>query len=87
MIGINNRNLDNLNINLDNVNNLYNKIPQNFTIIAESGIHNKKEITNYNKLGVYNFLIGESLLKSKNKEKFIGELLNKWTILIKIGLL
>jgi len=75
VIGINNRNLDNLNINLDNVNNLYNKIPQNFTIIAESGIHNKKEITNYNKLGVYNFLIGESLLKSKNIKNKINELI------------
>jgi hypothetical protein len=31
----------------------------------------------FNNNGIYNFLIGESLLKSKNKEKFIGELLNK----------
>ena len=43
--------------------------------MAESGIKVKNDISLYNSLGIYNFLIGESLLKSKDKEKKIGELL------------
>ena len=50
-------------------------INNNFTVIGESGIKTKNDIIRYNDLGVYNFLIGETLLKSKNKEKTINELL------------
>ena len=74
MIGINNRNLDNLKVNTNNTINICNKIPKNFTIIAESGIRNKEDIIKYNKNGIYNFLIGESLLKSNNLIDKIKEL-------------
>jgi len=75
IIGINNRNLKNLDINLNNSLKLNKNITQDFTIIAESGINAPEDIINFNNTGIYNFLIGESLLKSKNKEKKIGELL------------
>ena len=55
---------------------LVNKIDDSFTVIAESGIKNKNDIINYNNLGIFNFLIGETILKSKNKEKTIKKLLN-----------
>ena len=74
-IGINNRNLNNLTVDLNNVKNLYKEIPDNYTVIAESGIKTKNDIDNYNKLGIYNFLIGESLLKSKNIIKKVQELI------------
>ena len=76
IIGINNRNLKNLDINTESSIELSKRIPKKFTIIAESGIKNKKEIKKYNKIGIYNFLIGESILKSKNRSKKITELLN-----------
>ena len=76
IIGINNRNLDNLSIDLNNTINLIKGIPDNFTIIGESGIKNKSDIVNYNNIGVYNFLVGETLLKSEN----IGD---KFRILLK----
>ena len=76
IIGINNRNLNSLSIDLNNTSNLVNKIDDSFTVIAESGIKNKNDIINYNNLGIFNFLIGETILKSKNKEKTIKELLN-----------
>ena len=63
-------------ITLHNTSNLVNKIDDSFTVIAESGIKNKNDIINYNNLGIFNFLIGETILKSKNKEKTIKELLN-----------
>ena len=42
----------------------------------ERGIKNNKQIKKYNEMGVFNFLIGESILRSSNYEIFINELLN-----------
>ena len=75
IIGINNRNLNNLSTNINNTLNLVNKINKNFTIIGESGIKNKDDIKKYNELEIYNFLIGETLLKAQNIDKKIKELL------------
>ena len=75
IIGINNRNLKNLSIDINNTINLIKNIPNEFIVVAESGIKTKKDISIYNKLGVYNFLIGESLLKAQNIELKIKELL------------
>ena len=75
IIGINNRNLSSLSVNINNTINLVKKIDKNFTIIGESGIKSKKEIKKYNEINIYNFLIGETLLKAINKEKKIKEFL------------
>ena len=75
IIGINNRNLKNLDVNLNNSINLNKNITNDYILIAESGIKTSDDIKKFNSTGIYNFLIGESLLKSKNKEKKIGELL------------
>ena len=77
IIGVNNRNLDTLSIDTDNTSKLIKNISDYFTIIAESGIKNYSDIKSYNKSGIYNFLIGESILRSKNKELKFKELLNK----------
>ena len=57
--------------------NIIKGISNDFIIIGESGIKNHQDIKKYNKSGIYNFLIGHSILKSKNIEKKINELLNK----------
>jgi len=75
IIGINNRNLNNLSVNLNNTLKLINNIPKEFVIIAESGIKSKKDIEKYNDAGIFNFLIGESILKSTNINDKIKELL------------
>ena len=77
VIGINNRNLDNLTINIDNTLEMVKKIPKDFTIVGESGIKNFLDINKYNKSGIYNFLIGETLLKSENIDLKFKELLKK----------
>ncbi len=77
IIGINNRNLDSLSVDTNNTINLINKIPDNFTVIGESGIKSFSDIEKYNNKGIYNFLIGESLLKSQNIKLKFNELLNK----------
>ncbi len=76
IIGINNRNLKNLNIDSNYALNFLKNIPKDFTIVAESGIKSKDDIKIYNDNGVFNFLIGESILKSNNISKKIEELLD-----------
>jgi len=78
IIGINNRNLNNLSVDINNTLKLIKKIPSDFTIVGESGIKKFQEIRLYNNAGVYNFLIGESILTSNNIKKKFDELLNKW---------
>jgi len=63
--------------NLNNTLKLIKKVPKDFTIVGESGIKKFQDIRLYNDAGVYNFLIGESILTSKNIQKKFDELLNK----------
>ena len=56
---------------------MINQIPKNFTVIGESGIKSNKNIKEYNDHGVYNFLIGETILRSSNYDLIIKKLLNK----------
>ena len=50
-------------------------VPKEFTLIAESGIKNREDINKFNNYGIYNFLIGESILKSKDISQKINELI------------
>ena len=77
VIGINNRNLDTLTVNTNNTLNLMKDIPSNFIVVGESGIKNYSDIKSYNESGVFNFLIGENILKSNNISLKFKELLNK----------
>ena len=77
IIGINNRNLDNLSVNINNTLDMINKIPKSFTVIGESGIKSNENIKRYNDYGVYNFLIGETILRSSNYDTMIKKLLKK----------
>ena len=76
IIGINNRNLKNLKTDVNNSANLFTSISKDFTVIAESGIKSSSDIAMYNELGIFNFLIGESILKSNDYRAFIKTLLN-----------
>ena len=76
IIGINNRNLKNLKTDVNNSANLFTSISKDFTVIAESGIKSSSDIAMYNELGIFNFLIGESILRSDDYSKFIKTLVN-----------
>ena len=76
IIGINNRNLKNLTTDINNSANLLKSVGKDYTIIAESGIKSSSDINMYNDLGIFNFLIGESILRSINYSNAIKELLN-----------
>ena len=76
IIGINNRNLKNLKTDVKNSANLFKNITTGFTVIAESGINSLSDIEMYNGLGIFNFLVGESILRSNDYTTFIKKLLN-----------
>ena len=65
-IGINNRNLKTLEINLNTFKELSKEIPKNVVKICESGISKKKQLEEFEKYGADAFLVGETLMKSDN---------------------
>ena len=75
IIGINNRNLKNLKTDVNNSANLFTNISKDYNVIAESGIKTSSDIEMYNDLGIFNFLVGESILRSDDYYSFIKKLL------------
>ena len=80
LIGINNRNLKTLDISINNTISIFETLKEHKgPIISESGIKNENDAKYiYEKTGIKNFLIGESLLKSDNP----AGLLKKFTQII-----
>ena len=64
LLGINNRNLRTFETSLDTTINLLPGIPENITVVTESGIHTKADVKHMNKHGVYAFLIGEAFMRA-----------------------
>jgi indole-3-glycerol phosphate synthase len=73
LIGINNRNLKTLEISINNTISMFGVLKNhNGPLISESGIKNENDAKYiYEKTGIKNFLIGESLLKSDNPEELM----------------
>ena len=65
IIGINNRDLDNLTTNLENFEKISKYIPTGIYKIAESGIKNSQDVKRMIDSGANGLLIGESIIKSK----------------------
>ena len=80
LIGINNRNLKTLDISINNTISIFEILKNHKApLISESGIKDEKDAKYiYEKTGIKNFLIGESLLKSDN----ISELMKRFTQII-----
>ena len=68
LIGINNRNLKTLDISINNTISIFEVLKNHKgPLVSESGIKDEKDAKYiYEKTGIKNFLIGESLLKSNN---------------------
>ncbi len=68
LIGINNRNLDNLKIDLQITENLLKKFNKgNNVIVSESGIDNSSQIMQLKKAGADAFLIGTSIMEKREQ--------------------
>ena len=77
IIGINNRNLKTLEISINNTISIFETIKNHQgPILSESGIKNENDIKYiYDKTGIKNFLIGESLLRSSNPAELIKRII------------
>ena len=64
IIGINNRNLKNFEVDLGVSEGLVKKIPKDKVIVVESGIQSFSEVQKFQKLGANAVLIGETFLKA-----------------------
>lgn len=69
LIGINNRNLKGLDVDLRRTLGLLPFIPKDIMVISESGIRSIQDIEILREAGVRGFLIGESFLKDKDFRK------------------
>lgn len=74
ILGINNRNLDTLEISLDTTKTILEKRDEKRIIISESGIESPKDIQFLKKCGADAFLVGSSIMKSKDIKGLVSEL-------------
>ncbi|MDI6796739.1 MAG: indole-3-glycerol phosphate synthase TrpC, partial [Desulfatibacillaceae bacterium] len=77
LVGINNRNLKTFETDLAVTEKLALLIPPGVTVICESGIRDFKDILRIKQAGVFNFLVGESLMRAKNPGAALGRLLGE----------
>ncbi|PMG81016.1 bifunctional indole-3-glycerol phosphate synthase/phosphoribosylanthranilate isomerase [Vibrio breoganii] len=74
VVGINNRNLRDLTIDLNRTKELAPKLPQGTTVISESGIYNHQQVRDLAKFA-NGFLIGSSLMSEDNIELAVRKVL------------
>jgi len=80
IIGINNRDLKTFNVTLETTEHIMNYVQMNYEqfkhvqFISLSGISSNNDINRLKKCNINNFLIGTSLMKSKNKTKFLKDM-------------
>lgn len=75
LIGINNRDLKTFVTDLKTTFRILREIPDDRTVVSESGIHSRKEVEQLYEAGVDAILVGESLMASDRIEEKMKELL------------
>lgn len=78
VIGINNRNLDDLSVSTETTLELITEVPAGMTVVSESGISSRDTVRELDRVGVDAVLVGEALMSSDEpgtsfSELFAGE--------------
>jgi indole-3-glycerol phosphate synthase len=74
IIGVNNRNLQTFSVDFNNSMNLRCFVPESISFVAESGIRSPKDMAVLKAADVDAVLIGEMLMRSKNKKEIMEAL-------------
>jgi indole-3-glycerol phosphate synthase len=74
VIGINNRNLDDMNVDIETTYELMPDVPAGKTVVAESGISGRDELDELDRVGVDAVLIGGALMAAEDPEAKVREL-------------
>jgi indole-3-glycerol phosphate synthase len=77
LVGINNRDLQSFSVSLETTLGLLKDIPDDRTVVSESGIGTRDDVTTLERAGVDAILVGESLMREKDIGKKVKELLGK----------
>jgi len=77
LVGINNRDLTTFTVTLQTTLDLLKDIPQDRTVVSESGIKTRDDVKTLEKAGVDAILVGESLMREKDIGGKVKELLGK----------
>ncbi len=75
IIGINNRDLSNFNVDLSTTQRLIRHVPDNRVIVSESGISSYEDVMFLKSLGVNAVLIGETFMRADNIGQKVRELI------------
>ena len=75
IIGINNRNLNTFEVNLQTTEELAEEIPSDCVAVSESGIKSAEDVRFVRKAGVNAILVGETLMRANNVAAKVQELL------------
>ncbi len=75
LVGVNNRNLKTLAVDLATTEQLAPKVPKDRVLVAESGLGSPADLARMAKVGASAFLIGESFMRKPDVEKAVRELL------------
>ncbi len=78
LIGINNRNLDTLEIDLKTTEKVLAGVKKTRPILSESGIETPEDIQYLKKCGADAFLVGSSIMKQDNIEEIVRNLVNAY---------
>lgn len=74
IIGLNNRDLETFEVDMDNAGRLLPRIPRSKIVVVESGIKEPGHIEKYHQLGINSFLVGETLMRSADVSATIREM-------------
>lgn len=72
LIGVNNRNLQTFEVDINNSIYLRSLVPKDICFVAESGIKTAEDINRLKAVGVNAVLIGESLMRSQDKKEALS---------------
>lgn len=75
LLGINNRDLETLKIDMNTAFFILNYLPEDVPVIIESGIETREDIEKFLAIGVSGFLVGSSIMASENPTMHIKKLL------------
>ena len=75
VIGVNNRNLTNFEVDLDTTSRLMANVPKDTFVCALSGISGPDDVKAYQQNGVGGVLVGEALMRASNVTEFVSRLL------------
>jgi indole-3-glycerol phosphate synthase len=75
VIGINNRDLTSLSVDLERTFELLADIPAGKTVVSESGINSREQVQELERVGVDAVLVGETLMRADDPEQACRELI------------